>query len=112
MRFLSFKAGGTKCVASVGRLFWLWLCPLALGHWGTGALAGLAGCLVGWVPRQDWCGRVWNQRDFSCRLAQQQRRRRVESESESEGEVEIEGVTDQERQRVARYKEKSEAWVS
>lgn len=43
VRFLSFKAGGTKCVASVGRLFWLWLCPLALGHWGTGALVGLAG---------------------------------------------------------------------
>lgn len=71
--FLSFKAGGTKCDASVGRLFWLWLCPLALALGHTGALGlalvGLAGWLVGWSPRQDWCGRVWIQRDFSCRLA-------------------------------------------
>lgn len=86
---------------SVGRLFWLWLCPLALalGHTGAlgHALVGLAGWLVGWSPRQDWCGRVWNQRDFSCRLAQQQQRRRsVESESEPEVEVGVDGVTGRE----------------
>lgn len=53
--FLSFKEGGTKCDASVGRsvgrLFWLWLCPLALGHWGTGALVGLA-WPAGWLVAQ------------------------------------------------------------
>lgn len=54
---------------SVGRLFWLWLCPLALGHWGTGARVGLADWLVGWVPRQDWCGRVWNQRGLQLQAS-------------------------------------------
>lgn len=74
VRLLSFKAGGTKCDASVGRSVVLAM-ALPAGAEGTGALgllwawpAGwLAGCLV---PRQDWCGRVWNQRDFSCKLAQ------------------------------------------
>lgn len=73
--FLSFKAGGTKCDASVGRSVVLAMAlPAGAGagaHWGALGLAlvGLAGWLVGWSPRQDWCGRVWNQRDFSCRLA-------------------------------------------
>lgn len=56
VRFLSFKAGGTKCDASDGLsvVLALWFCPLALGalghtgaHWGSVGLAGLGGWLVG-----------------------------------------------------------------
>ena len=36
---------------SVARLFWLWLCPLALGHWGALGHCGL-GWLVGWLAPQ------------------------------------------------------------
>lgn len=50
VRFLSFKAGGTKCDASVGRLFWMALPAGAgtLGHWGSCGL----GRLLGWLGAQ------------------------------------------------------------
>lgn len=117
VHFLSFKAGGTKCDASVGRSVGCSGYGSARWRWDTGALGLVWAWPAGWLagcPGRIGAAGPGIRGDFSCRLAQQRRRRSVESESESGSEVEdqIETVLRIRNSSGSLSRKRREYWVS